>query len=43
MKIRRNKIKGLLSFFFHHDHSHFVQPLDCHDKSGDLAGFVPAI
>jgi hypothetical protein len=43
MKIRRNKIRGLLSFLFHHDHSHFAQTLECPDKSGDLKGFVLAI
>jgi hypothetical protein len=43
MKIRRNKIRGLLSFFFHYDHSHFAQTLDDPDKSGDLKGFVLAI
>jgi len=40
MKIRRNKIRGLLSFLFHHHHSHFAQALDGPDKSGDLKDFV---
>ena len=43
MKIRRNKIRGLLSFFFHHDHGHFAQPFDGPDKSGNLKGFVLTI
>jgi len=43
MKIRRNKIRGLLSFFFHHDHGHFAQPFDGPNKSGDPKVFVLAI
>jgi hypothetical protein len=43
MKIRRNQIRGLLSFLFHHNHRHLAQTLDCPDKSGDLKGFVFAI
>ena len=43
MKVRRNKIRSLLSFFFHHDQCHFAQALDAPDKSGNLEGFALAI